>query len=71
MPTDPGGPGRGPPERKPKSPEGKPWWQRLGDAEVTPAVVLLFFLALLVLSAAAAGVGYVAHHFRAVVGRPR
>ena len=68
MPTDPVGPR----ERRP-DPSGPPppWWQRLGDAKLTPAIALLFFLGLLVLSAMAAGVGYVAHHFRAAVSHPR
>ena len=64
MPTHPEGP-RG------RSTGRTPWWRRLGDLKVTPAVVLLFFMALVVLSAAAAGIGFVAHHFRASVGQPR
>ncbi len=66
MPTDPAGPR----DRRP-DPSSASWWQRLGDAKLTPAIVLLFFLGLVVLSTMAAGIGLVAHHFRAAVSQTR
>ena len=70
MPTDPVGPR----DRRPDPPSRgspPPWWQRLGDAKLPPAIALRVFLGLVVLSAMAAGVGFVAHHFRAAVTQPR
>lgn len=79
MPTDPVGPRERrtdssdprPDLRPDPAPLSAPWWRRLGDAKLTPAIALLFFLGLMVLSGLAAGVGYVAHHFRAAVSQPR
>ncbi len=61
MPTDLDGPPGNP----------APWWQRLDDIKLTPQIALLFFLALVLLSGLAAGVGFVAHHGRMSVSRTR
>ncbi len=60
MPTDPT------PRSAPPSPRSSSRVSRLLDAKLTPGIALLFFVALALMCAAAAGIGYVTQNLRHV-----